>query len=404
MAEQSNVPVIDTETAAFRAAVTDPPVWDKQVLELVLEWPDLPAAERWAVGRLRVVLLTWDPFEWQPGRPAAFATTARGPDGPSLVLYLPLWQALALAGGETGGVAAVIGQLAESVLAVATEHRAAISEGTFAANVAAADRPGLLSRIPDVPSRAAPLLDVVGGWQPIQFDVLEDLAQDAFGPAELDRSPLRFSEPGSGLGSHPDCPGCRGETVDFPDGVKDAQDAICGPHRAEALRVTTARLETARASNPRGWDALIDAGQRLQEPHLPNGLGPRLVAAAAIPSPSRTQLLEQLALVNGAARLMNGLPDPATALGARMEPVRAWLSHFPDDLEAHGLTGPAEEGRRAAAALLAPLPPGEGTSGEAGDAAPAKAVPYHREPRVGRNALCPCGSGKKFKFCHGSGR
>ncbi|MEK7540115.1 MAG: SEC-C metal-binding domain-containing protein [Patescibacteria group bacterium] len=25
------------------------------------------------------------------------------------------------------------------------------------------------------------------------------------------------------------------------------------------------------------------------------------------------------------------------------------------------------------------------------------------EPKVGRNDLCPCGSGKKFKKCHGAG-
>lgn len=404
MVERSNLQVIDTEAAAFKAAVADPPLWDKQVLELVLEWPDLPEAQRWAASRLRVLLLTWDPFEWQPDRPAAFATTARGPDGPAMVLYLPLWQAQALAAGDTGGVAAVVGQLAESVLSVATEHRAAISQGTFAAGVAAGRLPGLLGRIPPVPSLAAPRVDVVGGWQPIQFDVLEDLAQDAFGPADLDRSPLHFSDPGSGLPSHPDCPGCRNETVDFPDGVKQAEDAICGPHREEALRVTTARLQAARDSNRRGWDALIDAGQRLQEPHLPNGLGPRLLAAAGTPSPSRAQLLEQVSLVSAAARLMNGLPDPATALGTRMEPVRAWLSHFPDDVEAHGLTGSADEARQAAAELLAPLPHGEGASGDVGSATPAKAVPYHRETRVGRNAPCPCGSGKKFKFCHGSGR
>jgi preprotein translocase subunit SecA len=29
-------------------------------------------------------------------------------------------------------------------------------------------------------------------------------------------------------------------------------------------------------------------------------------------------------------------------------------------------------------------------------------APYVREqPKVGRNAPCPCGSGKKFKQCHG---
>jgi preprotein translocase subunit SecA len=36
------------------------------------------------------------------------------------------------------------------------------------------------------------------------------------------------------------------------------------------------------------------------------------------------------------------------------------------------------------------------------DTGPAKPKPYRRDVRVGRNAPCPCGSGKKYKFCHGS--
>jgi preprotein translocase subunit SecA len=32
----------------------------------------------------------------------------------------------------------------------------------------------------------------------------------------------------------------------------------------------------------------------------------------------------------------------------------------------------------------------------------ARAVPVRQGPRVGRNDPCPCGSGKKFKKCHGS--
>jgi preprotein translocase subunit SecA len=35
------------------------------------------------------------------------------------------------------------------------------------------------------------------------------------------------------------------------------------------------------------------------------------------------------------------------------------------------------------------------------DESPAK--PSQREaPKVGRNEMCPCGSGKKFKKCHGA--
>ncbi|MDR0233199.1 MAG: SEC-C domain-containing protein, partial [Zoogloeaceae bacterium] len=27
--------------------------------------------------------------------------------------------------------------------------------------------------------------------------------------------------------------------------------------------------------------------------------------------------------------------------------------------------------------------------------------PYHAAPKPGRNEPCPCGSGKKYKHCHG---
>jgi preprotein translocase subunit SecA len=34
---------------------------------------------------------------------------------------------------------------------------------------------------------------------------------------------------------------------------------------------------------------------------------------------------------------------------------------------------------------------------------PRRIEPVRAEPRVGRNDPCPCGSGKKFKNCHGRG-
>lgn len=33
--------------------------------------------------------------------------------------------------------------------------------------------------------------------------------------------------------------------------------------------------------------------------------------------------------------------------------------------------------------------------------APVAATPVRSEPKVGRNEPCPCGSGKKYKHCHG---
>ncbi|MFM7767735.1 MAG: SEC-C metal-binding domain-containing protein, partial [Bacteroidota bacterium] len=35
--------------------------------------------------------------------------------------------------------------------------------------------------------------------------------------------------------------------------------------------------------------------------------------------------------------------------------------------------------------------------------APRPQAPVRAEPKVGRNDPCPCGSGKKFKSCHGQG-
>lgn len=31
-----------------------------------------------------------------------------------------------------------------------------------------------------------------------------------------------------------------------------------------------------------------------------------------------------------------------------------------------------------------------------------KSQPITRAPKIGRNEICPCGSGKKYKNCHGS--
>jgi preprotein translocase subunit SecA len=49
-------------------------------------------------------------------------------------------------------------------------------------------------------------------------------------------------------------------------------------------------------------------------------------------------------------------------------------------------------------------PAGFGDEGETVERASiAPSTPVHRDaPKVGRNDPCPCGSGKKYKQCHGS--
>lgn len=48
--------------------------------------------------------------------------------------------------------------------------------------------------------------------------------------------------------------------------------------------------------------------------------------------------------------------------------------------------------------------PGEAEQRKAASAPqsrPEKVMPAKAAPTVGRNDLCPCGSGKKYKHCHG---
>jgi preprotein translocase subunit SecA len=45
---------------------------------------------------------------------------------------------------------------------------------------------------------------------------------------------------------------------------------------------------------------------------------------------------------------------------------------------------------------------GGGEQGEAAEGGPQRQTPVTRQGRkIGRNEPCPCGSGKKYKHCHG---
>ena len=40
-------------------------------------------------------------------------------------------------------------------------------------------------------------------------------------------------------------------------------------------------------------------------------------------------------------------------------------------------------------------------AGQLGKSAAPSPMPLRRDAKIGRNTLCPCGSGKKYKKCHG---
>jgi len=64
---------------------------------------------------------------------------------------------------------------------------------------------------------------------------------------------------------------------------------------------------------------------------------------------------------------------------------------------------PARQDLRNLSASKADASPGSGNPGMPRPAAQAKVQPVRVEQKVGRNDPCPCGSGKKFKNCHGAG-
>jgi preprotein translocase subunit SecA len=68
-------------------------------------------------------------------------------------------------------------------------------------------------------------------------------------------------------------------------------------------------------------------------------------------------------------------------------------------------SGPASEADLMLGAAPMPVPRGVTAVKPPADgsAAPASRVASRSVPKVGRNDPCPCGSGKKYKKCHGAG-
>ena len=62
---------------------------------------------------------------------------------------------------------------------------------------------------------------------------------------------------------------------------------------------------------------------------------------------------------------------------------------------------PPELAAQVPAAVAAAVPAGEGIAAEEPDV-PSVAPFVRGERKVGRNEPCPCGSGRKFKHCHGA--
>jgi preprotein translocase subunit SecA len=87
-------------------------------------------------------------------------------------------------------------------------------------------------------------------------------------------------------------------------------------------------------------------------------------------------------------------PQPAAV------PANARESGPRDDVEGAAVPSPPKDGRRTKRRAAAQM--GNGAAASA-PATPAPVTSANVNRKVGRNDPCPCGSGKKYKKCHGSG-
>ena len=78
----------------MRDALLAAPESERSLLELRLAWPALGDQEALIAARLRVFLLTWDPFWWMADRGWAWATATGDGDAFEVVLYVTLHDAL----------------------------------------------------------------------------------------------------------------------------------------------------------------------------------------------------------------------------------------------------------------------------------------------------------------------
>jgi tetratricopeptide (TPR) repeat protein len=182
-------------------------------------------------------------------------------------------------------------------------------------------------------------------WEPMGLGAITDIVQHAFGPVDLDRSPVELAAVAA---VHRGCPACAGGRFGFPGELAESKASMCPTHLRQADSVINRRLARANASNPDGWAAIAAASLAIDRPHLPNGLAGRLPRADSsiylIPEPD--ELAEHAAAVVEAAGWFRGRPDDfAMALGQEPESAGLWpewLANLILDLGAADMGASAE--------------------------------------------------------------
>jgi preprotein translocase subunit SecA len=116
-------------------------------------------------------------------------------------------------------------------------------------------------------------------------------------------------------------------------------------------------------------------------------------STATAPAPSGNGTAAPTARRTGAAKSA-AAAAPAPAVAAPKP------SGTGPELDVKGLEAP----QRSSEQLQYSAPTLDGSPKEGGAAKPAKTATVTGSKEPARNAPCPCGSGKKYKFCHGAAR
>jgi len=253
--------------------------------------------------------------------------------------YLPLDQVVDTSGvGED--IAAVLGSFAGSVLAVGAAHEQALVAGVYPQLAFEGKVPRLLSEVGRLSGIAAPAISLVSGaWEPIGLGAIEDLVQEAFGPVDLDRSPVRLEPAAEQVTG---CPACAGQRLGFPAELGDALPAMCAPHVDRAQAITEERLQRAWESNRDGMDAITGTSGLLTEPTF--GLSLALLRdlddiARRDPTErlSSSELAADAKLALDLAQRLTGEPEQFEALMASDHVPPDWMIELPAALASGGL-------------------------------------------------------------------
>lgn len=345
-------PLADLPTV-LRPLLADPPLTEKKLVELRAEWPPLPPlppVEAELAAAVRLFVITWDPLETRPPRPRAMVAVNTGPL--ELAIYLTCWSLAEFAAAHGTTMAAVLAAAAASVVTTGAAHRDDLLSGDYPNLVVAGEVPDLVGDLTTMLEGATGSAATAGSaltrprfaavsqqWDDIGLGMIQDAVEHTFGIVDLDRSPVELSARRPEQG----CPACASRRFGFPADLGESSEIMCLVHRGEAEAVIKRRMARADVSNPAGWHAIIDASQRRELPHVPNGLATKLVEAEqAIYEAADADMLAQIASdVIEAARWFEGRPDDlGVALGDDPDVfagIPDWLLNLPLGLGRAGL-------------------------------------------------------------------